>query len=48
MVQPRANEMFGDYRDSDELNGLAPFRAIWTNTFIAAGGFNQASCCLML
>lgn len=42
-VEPRANAVMGGASARDATDSLAPFRAIWQNTFIAAGGHDQAS-----
>ena len=42
MVEPRVNESMGGATARDAKDSLAPFRAIWPNTFISAGGHDQA------
>lgn len=43
MVEPRVNESMGGATARDAKDSLAPFRAIWPNTFISAGGHDQVS-----
>ena len=41
MVEPRVNAAMGGAQGRDATDSLAPFRAIWRNTFISAGGHDQ-------